>query len=168
VGEFYVRSSRIAPGRSRSSSARERSGLSAVVALAARKIEPIIVSDYKQDRRELAKTFGAHVFVDPAERSPFEVRRELAGQRGTTTPPVVYECVGAPGLVQQLVDACDMWTRIYCAGGWYTDDTLSCTAATHKGVTIQFGGGPHAEGLVRHARRGLRGPARSVCRASAA
>ena len=38
-----------------------------------------------------------------------------------------------------------MWTRIYAAGGWYTGDSLDCTVATHKGVTIQFGGGPHPE-----------------------
>ena len=38
-----------------------------------------------------------------------------------------------------------MWTRIYAAGGWYTGDSLDCTKATHKGVTIQFGGGPHPE-----------------------
>jgi len=56
-----------------------------------------------------------------------------------------HEFVGAPGLIQQLVDACDMWTRIYAAGGWYTGDTLNCTAATNKGVTIQFGGGPMPE-----------------------
>ena len=28
---------------------------------------------------------------------------------------------------------------------WNCGDTLDCTAATHKGVTIQFGGGPHPE-----------------------
>ena len=38
-----------------------------------------------------------------------------------------------------------MWTRIYAAGGWYTGDSLDCTVATHKGVTIQFGGGPSFE-----------------------
>ena len=38
-----------------------------------------------------------------------------------------------------------MGTRIYAAGGWYTGDTLGCTQATHKGVIIQFGGGPHPE-----------------------
>ena len=38
-----------------------------------------------------------------------------------------------------------MWTRIHAAGGWYTGDTLDCTAATHNGVTIQFGGGPHPQ-----------------------
>ena len=35
-----------------------------------------------------------------------------------------------------------MGTRIYCAGGWYTGDSLDITAATRQGVTIQFGGGP--------------------------
>jgi threonine dehydrogenase-like Zn-dependent dehydrogenase len=145
VGEFYVRSSRIAPGEIPIVVGAGAIGLSAVIALAARKIEPIVVSDYQRDRRELAQKFGAHVLVDPADRSPFDVRREVASQRGILTPPVVYECVGAPGLIQHLINACDMWTRIYAAGGWYTGDTLSCTEATHKGVTIQFGGGPHAE-----------------------
>jgi threonine dehydrogenase-like Zn-dependent dehydrogenase len=59
-----------------------------------------------------------------------------------TTPAVVFECVGAPGIVQRIVEQCDMWTRIHAAGGWYTGDQLDCTAATHKGVTVQFGGGP--------------------------
>jgi threonine dehydrogenase-like Zn-dependent dehydrogenase len=83
--------------------------------------------------------------VNPAERSPFDVRRDLAFERGTTTPAVVFECVGAAGLIQRIVDESDMWTRIYAAGGWYTGDSLDCTAATYKGVTIQFGGGPHPE-----------------------
>ena len=39
----------------------------------------------------------------------------------------------------------EMATRIYCAGGWYTGDTLDITTATRQGVTIQFGGGPHPQ-----------------------
>ena len=66
-------------------------------------------------------------------------------ERGIGQPAVVFECVGAPGLLGQIVDSCQRWTRIYAAGGWYTGDTLDCTVATHKGVTIQFGGGPHPE-----------------------
>ena len=58
---------------------------------------------------------------------------------------MVFECVGAAGIVQQIVDSCERWTRIFAAGGWYSGDSLDCTAATHKGVTIQFGGGPHPE-----------------------
>jgi threonine dehydrogenase-like Zn-dependent dehydrogenase len=145
VGAFYVRSSRIVPGEIPIVVGAGAIGLSAVAALAARNIEPIIVSDYKRDRRELAKGFGAHVLVNPAEHSPFDVWRQVASVRGITAPAAVFECVGAAGLIQQLVDACATGTRIYAAGGWYTGDTLSCTAATHKGVTIQFGGGPQAE-----------------------
>ncbi len=35
--------------------------------------------------------------------------------------------------------------RVYVAGGWYDAGTIDCTAATHKGMTIQFGGGPHPQ-----------------------
>ena len=38
-----------------------------------------------------------------------------------------------------------MGTRIYCAGGWYTGDTLDITTSTRQGVTLQFGGGPHPQ-----------------------
>ncbi len=145
VGEFYVRSSAIAPGEIPLVVGAGAIGLSAVAALARRDIEPIVVADFNPQRRALAQRFGAHVVVDPAEREPFEAWKELAIERWCTKPAVVFECVGAPGLVQQLVDGCEMWTRIFAAGGWYTGDSLDCTAATHKGVTIQFGGGPHPE-----------------------
>jgi threonine dehydrogenase-like Zn-dependent dehydrogenase len=145
VGEFYVRSSAIGAGEIPIVIGAGAIGLSAVAALAARGVEPIIVSDFNAERRALAARFGAHVLVDPAERSPFEVWVEQVFERGVTKPAVVYECVGAPGLLQQLVESCEMWTRIFAAGGWYSGDTLDCTLATHKGVTIQFGGGPHPE-----------------------
>ena len=145
VGEFYVRSSGTGPGYAAIVVGAGAIGLSAVAALASRGVDPIIVSDFKADRRELARQFGAHVLVDPAERSPFDTWIELVFARGITTPLSVFECVGAPGLIQQLVASSQMGTRIYCAGGWYTGDTLDCTLATHKGVTIQFGGGPQPE-----------------------
>ena len=145
VGEYYVRSSGIGPGEIPIVVGAGAIGLSTVAALATRGIEPIVVSDYKADRRELAGRFGAHVLVDPAERSPFAVFRELAHQRIVMKPAVVFECVGAPGLVQRVIDECEMWTRIYAAGGWYTGDSIDCTRATHKGVSILFGGGPRPE-----------------------
>jgi threonine dehydrogenase-like Zn-dependent dehydrogenase len=143
VGEFYVRSSGIAAGEVPLVIGAGAIGLSAVAALTAREIAPVIVSDYNPERLELATEFGAHVAVNPSEHSPYEVWREAAQERRVTTPPVIFECVGAAGLLQSIVESCDMWSRIYAAGGWYTGDTLNCTDATQKGVTIQFGGGPH-------------------------
>ena len=143
VGEFYVRSANVAPDEVPVVVGAGAIGLSAVAALAARGIDPIIVSDYNPERRDLARTeFGAHIVVDPAERSPFDVVREVRAERGMWGPAVIFECVGAPGLIGQIVASVDMGTRIYCAGGWYTGDALDITAATRAGVTIQFGGGP--------------------------
>ena len=146
VGEFYVRSARMELGEMPIVVGAGAVGLSAVAALAYRGVEPIVVSDYNADRRELALiSFGAHIAVDPAETSPFDVWRELRAERGLWGPLVVFECVGAAGLIEQIVQSADMGTRIYCAGGWYTGDSLSITDATRQGVTIQFGGGPHPQ-----------------------
>jgi threonine dehydrogenase-like Zn-dependent dehydrogenase len=146
VGEFYVRAARLEPGEVPIVIGAGAIGLSAVAALSSRGIEPIIVSDYQAGRRELARdSFGAHFVVDPAKRSPFEVFREVRAERGLPGPAVVFECVGAAGLIQKIVESVEMGTRIYCAGGWYTGDSLSVTDATRQGVTIQFGGGPHPQ-----------------------
>ena len=146
VGEFYVRSANIQPGEIAIVIGAGAIGLSAVAALAARGIEPIIVADFKSDRRELARDrFGAHVVVDPAENSPFAAFNQVRAERGLPGPAVVFECVGAAGLIQHIVESAEMATRIYCAGGWYTGDTLDITTATRQGVTIQFGGGPHPQ-----------------------
>jgi threonine dehydrogenase-like Zn-dependent dehydrogenase len=146
VGEFYVRAARMEPGEVPVVVGAGAIGLSAVAALAARGVEPIIVSDYNFERRELAcHSFGAHIAVDPAETSPFDVWRELRVERGLWGSLVVFECVGAAGLIQKIVDSVDIGSRIYCAGGWYTGDSLSVTDATRQGVTIQFGGGPHPQ-----------------------
>jgi threonine dehydrogenase-like Zn-dependent dehydrogenase len=145
VGEYYVRVSGVGPGDIAMVIGAGAIGLSAVAALAARRVEHIIVSDLKPDRRALAEQFGATQAVDPSDRSPFQLWRDLAREHRVRTPMFVYECVGAAGLIQHIVDSCDMHARIGCAGGWYTGDSLNCTTATQKGITITFGGGPGAE-----------------------
>jgi threonine dehydrogenase-like Zn-dependent dehydrogenase len=119
--------------------------LSAVAALAARDVEPIVVADFNPDRRALAARFGPAVGVDPAERSPYDAAQEIAADHGGSAAPVIFECVGAAGLLQQIVEECPPGSRICAAGGWYTGDSLNVTDATKKGVSIQFGGAPGAE-----------------------
>ncbi len=146
VGEFYVRSAHLQEGEVAIVIGAGAIGLSAVAALGSRGIEPVIVADYKFDRRELARDcFGAHVVVDPADKTAFDAFNEVRAERGLPGPAVVFECVGAAGLIQNIVESAEMGTRIYCAGGWYTGDTLDITTATRQGVTIQFGGGPHPQ-----------------------
>ena len=55
---------------------------------------------------------------------------------------MVFECVGAAGLIDTIAREAEFSSRIYCAGGWYSGDTLDITEATRNGLSLQFGGGP--------------------------
>jgi threonine dehydrogenase-like Zn-dependent dehydrogenase len=103
------------------------------------------VADYSDDRLAYAKKFGADVLVNPSQRDPYEVWRETFRANNIRTQQVIFECVGRNGLMQQVVDSCEFMARVFAAGGWYDAGTIDCTDATHKGVTIQFGGGPHPQ-----------------------
>ncbi|WP_235892267.1 zinc-binding dehydrogenase [Mycolicibacterium hodleri] len=105
VGEYYVRISGIAPGELPLVIGAGAIGLSAIVALKSRGMEHIIVADYSPARLQYAKTFGATVLVNPAERSPYDVWRELAQSSNATWPQVIFECAGAPGLIQNIIDS---------------------------------------------------------------
>jgi threonine dehydrogenase-like Zn-dependent dehydrogenase len=145
VGEFYVRCSGIKPGELPLVIGAGAIGLSAVAALAARGVHPIVVSDHSPDRLAHAAKFGADVLVNPADRDPYQVWRETFRTNNFQTAQVIFECVGANGLMQNIVESCEFMARAYSAGGWYDAGTIDCTAATHKGLTIQFGGGPHPQ-----------------------
>jgi threonine dehydrogenase-like Zn-dependent dehydrogenase len=146
VGEGYVALSAIEPGQLPLVVGAGAIGLSTVAALAARGVNPILVADFNDERLALAAEFGPTIGVDPSTRSPYEVWQHVAAEHDVFTSPVVFECVGAPGLLQRIVDAVPgMGARIYAAGGWYTGDTIDVTTATTKGVLIQFGGAPGAD-----------------------
>lgn len=145
VGEYYVRCSGIGPGELPLVIGAGAIGLSTVAALRARGVAPIVVSDYSDDRLAYAAEFGADVLVNPSDRDPYAVWRETFRANGFQTTQVIFECVGANGLMQTIVDSCEFLARVHAAGGWYDAGTIDCTAATHKGVTIQFGGGPHPQ-----------------------
>jgi threonine dehydrogenase-like Zn-dependent dehydrogenase len=158
VGEGYVALSGIEPGQLPLVVGAGAIGLSAVAAMAARGVGPVLVADFNDDRLALAATFGQTIAVNPSARSPYDAWQELAAERSVPSPPVIFECVGATGLLQRIVEACPMGSRIYAAGGWYTGDTLDVTTATTKGVLVQFGGAP--------GRRHGTAPSRPSCRAN--
>jgi threonine dehydrogenase-like Zn-dependent dehydrogenase len=149
VGEGYVAMSGIGPGQIPLVIGAGAIGLSAVAALAARGVDPIVIADFNDDRLALAVRFGAHITVNPSTRSPYDVWNEVAAKRGVATPPVIFECVGAAGLLQKIVDVCPMGSKIFAAGGWYTGDSLNVTQATKKLLMIQFGGAPGGDDWYR-------------------
>ena len=102
---------------------------------------------------------GADITVDPRQRSPYDVWRDVA--LGGEEPPgafeahhgtgravpscYVYEFVGHPGVLDSIVVGCDQGTRIFSAGGAPEGDHISSMIAKRKGLSIHFGGGPKHE-----------------------
>jgi threonine dehydrogenase-like Zn-dependent dehydrogenase len=109
-------------------------GLAVIAALKLRGAEPIVAADYSPMRRALAERMGAHLVVDPAVRSTFEAFRDAANFR----PAVVFECVGIPGLLRQIMRDAPLGARIVVAGVCMEDDVIRPMFGINKELSVQF------------------------------
>jgi threonine dehydrogenase-like Zn-dependent dehydrogenase len=57
---------------------------------------------------------------------------------GIGAPEVVFECVGAPGFLQQTIDVMVKRARSVIVGVCMTADHIMPRAAIHKGATLKF------------------------------
>jgi threonine dehydrogenase-like Zn-dependent dehydrogenase len=103
-------------------------GLAIIAALRLRGVESIVAADYSPKRRELATKMGAHRTVDPAEGSPFD----------DVKPSVVFEAVGVPGIINDVMRRAPMGTRVVVAGVSMEPDTLVPLFGIAKEVNLQF------------------------------
>lgn len=103
-------------------------GMAIIAALRLRGVEHVVAADFSAARRRLALTMGAHETVDPAQRSPFE----------GTKPAVVFEAVGAPGILNDVMRLAPARTRIVVAGVCMEPDTVVPFYGAPKELTIQF------------------------------
>jgi threonine dehydrogenase-like Zn-dependent dehydrogenase len=127
-------------------------GLAVISALKARDARPIIAADYSPLRRRLALRLGADVVVDPATTSPYASFRELAavtrsGRRlpenpltGTPTlrPGVFFECVGVPGVIDQMMVGAERGCRFVIVGVCMEPDQIRPLLAVTKELNLQF------------------------------
>ena len=128
VGEGYVALSGIGPGQIPLVIGAGAIGLSAVAALASpgsiRSSSRTTTTSGSSSRGR----FGAHITVNPSQRSAV---RRLERDRGRALGRPRHRRSSSasvpPGLLQQIVEACPMGSRIYAAGGWYTGDALNIT-----------------------------------------
>jgi 2-desacetyl-2-hydroxyethyl bacteriochlorophyllide A dehydrogenase len=103
-------------------------GIAVVAALRARGVETIVAADFSPKRRELAATMGAHHTLDPAEGSPFD----------TVTPAVVFEAVGVPGIIDDVMRRAGHGTRLVVVGVCMQPDTVHPFFAIAKEINVQF------------------------------
>jgi 2-desacetyl-2-hydroxyethyl bacteriochlorophyllide A dehydrogenase len=122
-------------------------GLAVLVALKAGGHGPVVVSDPSPLRRAAAERLGADIVVDPGERSPFATWDELGVAEGLPSPlltgvrrvPVtVFECVGIPGLIQQVVDGVPIGSRVVVVGVCMQPDTIVPVTGILKEVELVF------------------------------
>ncbi len=96
-----------------------------------RKTHRIVASDPSTARRNLALGLGADTAVDPREESPFT---HLQSSR----PAAIFECVGAPGLIGQIVRETPARSRVVVAGICQGEDHFLPMLAIAKELCLQF------------------------------
>jgi threonine dehydrogenase-like Zn-dependent dehydrogenase len=125
-------------------------GLAVVAALKARGFGPVVAVDYSPGRRAMAERLGADVVIDPAVQSPHDqwgplgvivplLEREAAqtlGQR--VRKPVVFECVGVPGVLQSIVQGVAPRAQVVVAGVCMEEDRFEPSMAINKQLVMRF------------------------------
>ena len=127
-------------------------GLAVIAALRLHGARPIVAADFSARRRELATALGADLVVDPAQSTPWQSWREAAvwrdASRAPVLPPwiagppvrpaVVFECVGVPGVLDQIMAAAPRGTRIIVVGVCMEADTIYPMLGISKELNLQF------------------------------
>jgi threonine dehydrogenase-like Zn-dependent dehydrogenase len=107
-------------------------GLAVITALKARGIGPVVAADYSPGRRGFALQQKADIVCDPAASNPFS-EQELQ-QRKT----VVFECVGVPGILDDIFMNAPPNTRIIVVGVCLQTDHIRPLVAINKELSLQF------------------------------
>lgn len=118
-------------------------GLGVIVGLKLAGIAPIIAADFHPARREMALKMGADLALDPRAVSPYDPLPELGNVRAN----LVYECVGQPGMLQQIVSAVAFEARIVMGGYCMEPEQLYVFSAQNKRLTIHFAAGEEPQDM---------------------
>jgi threonine dehydrogenase-like Zn-dependent dehydrogenase len=121
-------------------------GLATLVVLRSQGRGPVVASDPSPERRELAASLGADLVVDPTVRSPFDALAELGFEPqpashhlvGRPSRPVVFECVGRPGVLQQLIEQAPTHSHLVVAGVSHEPETFVPILGVIKEIAIDF------------------------------
>ncbi|OBI93806.1 zinc-binding dehydrogenase [Mycobacterium sp. 1245805.9] len=128
VGLHAVNKSNITPGETALVLGCGPIGIAIIAALRARGVETIVASDFSPKRRELATAMGAHQTLDAAQGSPFD----------SVKPVVVFEAIGVPGIIDDVLRRARPGTRLVVAGVCMQADTVHPFFAIAKEINVQF------------------------------
>jgi threonine dehydrogenase-like Zn-dependent dehydrogenase len=120
-------------------------GLAVIAALGLKGIRPIVAADYSPKRREFAVKMGADVVVDPAKESAY-AKLEPAKRAA------IFECVGVPGVLQQMFEQVPRDARLIVVGVCMEADTIEPMFGIVKELSLQFVLGYTPEEFARSLR----------------
>lgn len=116
-------------------------GLACIAELRMRGLGPIVAADYSPMRRDLAARLGADEVVDPRDESAIAAWRRIDGTR----PLVVFEAVGVPGMIDQVMRTAPRHTRVLVVGVCMQADRIHPMLGVTKELDLRFALGyePH-------------------------
>lgn len=110
-------------------------GLAIIAALDVLGVEAIIASDYSPARRAVAARMGASRVIDPAREDLIDGWR-AAGDG--TVPPVLFDAVGVPGMIDGLMQIAPEHSQIVVAGVCMPPDSFRPSFGIYKRLNLQF------------------------------
>jgi threonine dehydrogenase-like Zn-dependent dehydrogenase len=144
VGVHAVNKARLSPGDKALVTGCGPVGLAVIAALRLRGVRPVVAADFSPRRRELARAVGADEVIDPMPEMPAARWREAT---------VVFECVGVPGVIDQIMAGAPRGARVVIVGVCMEPDTIHPLSGISKELNLQFVLGYDAEefaGTLHH------------------
>jgi len=109
-------------------------GLAVIASLVIAGAETVVATDFSPARRSLAMAMGATSVVDPNSEHVIDVWRREADD----SPPVIFEAVGVPGMIQEILAMVPIGTRVVVVGMCMESDTITPFYGIAKELSIQF------------------------------
>lgn len=143
VGLHAVNQSSIGDGRAAIVIGCGPVGLAIISALALTNASPIIASDLSPSRRALAARLGADVVIDPgstdSRQAGFALTTEAWAQSGQDPePPVIFEAVGVPGMIDMAMSGAPNGSELVVAGVCMESDQFRPIMGIYKRMTVRF------------------------------
>jgi threonine dehydrogenase-like Zn-dependent dehydrogenase len=118
-------------------------GLGVIAGLKLMGLAPIVAADFDEQRRNIALKMGADIVIDPRALSPYGPLQGLGTRRAT----LIYECVGKPGLMNEIIRSVGFGARIVIGGFCLEPEQLYVPPAQMKRLKIFFAAGEEQQDL---------------------
>ncbi len=134
VGLHAVREAHMQPGERAVVMGAGPIGLMTLLWLKKEGVAYVTISDPAPTRRALAARLGADLVIDPTHESATGRLAEVTGG----APPVVFECVGVPGTLEQAMELVDRNGRVIVVGVCMLEDRIHPMVGINKQLTLKF------------------------------